>query len=111
MFLFLSALACLLALVFVLVPLLRAAPAARDIRRRLDALDALQGDLPADEWQRRRSALQAELDAAPRSNDHRLTAALVVLLVPVLVVLLTCPVCWQLIPLFQCLVCRFQANS
>ncbi len=87
MFLFLSALACLLALAFVLVPLLRGAPEARAVRARLNALEALKDDLPAEEWSRRRDALQQELDSVPRSNDHRLTAALVVVLVPVLVVL------------------------
>ncbi|MBY6203777.1 c-type cytochrome biogenesis protein CcmI/CycH [Halomonas denitrificans] len=87
MFLFLSALACLVALAFVLVPLLRSAPEARRIRHRLEALDALKEDLPAAEWSRRHDALQRELAAMPRSNDHRLTAALVVVLVPVLVVL------------------------
>lgn len=88
MFLVFSVLACLLALVFVLVPLLRAAPEARGLKRRLAALDELKDDLPHEEWQRRHDALQAELAAAPGSNDHRATAALVVLLVPVLVVLL-----------------------
>ena len=87
MFLFLSALACLIALAFVLVPLLRSAPEARRIRHRLEALDALKDDLPAEEWSRRHDALEKELDSVPRSNDHRVTAALVVVLVPVLVIL------------------------
>ncbi len=87
MFLFLSALACLIALAFVLVPLLRSAPEARRIRHRLEALDALKDDLPAEEWSRRHDALEEELDSVPGSNNHRVTAALVVLLVPVLVIL------------------------
>jgi cytochrome c-type biogenesis protein CcmH len=86
-FLFLSALACLLALAFALVPLFRTSPEARAVQRRLDALDELKGDLPAAEWQRRHDALEAERDAAGGPSRHGVTAVLIVVLVPVLVVL------------------------
>lgn len=87
MFLFLSALACLLALAFALVPLFRSSPEARAVQRRLDALDELKGDLPAAEWQRRHDALEAERNAAGGPSRHGVTAVLIVVLVPVLVVL------------------------
>ena len=87
MFLFLSALACLLALAFALVPLFRTSPEARAVQRRIDALDALKADLPADDYQRRRDALETERDAAGGPSRHGTTAVVVAVLVPVLVVL------------------------
>ncbi|NKI35760.1 hypothetical protein HFP89_11365 [Wenzhouxiangella sp. XN79A] len=87
MFLFLSALACLLALIFALVPLFRSTPEARAVQRRLDALDELRGDLPDDEWQRRREALEAERAQHVGPSRHGVTAVFIAVLLPVLVVL------------------------
>lgn len=87
MFLFLSALACLVALAFALVPLFRSAPEARAVQRRINALDELKGDLPDDEWHRRRAELEAERKQHGGPSRHGVTAALVVVLLPVLVVL------------------------
>jgi len=86
-FLFLSALACLFALAFALVPLFRSSPEARAVQRRIDALDALKADLPDDEWQRRREALETERAQRGGPSRHGVTAVLIVVLLPVLVVL------------------------
>lgn len=62
-FLALAGLAVLAALAFALLPLLIESPERRGIKRRLHALDDLEGDLPEDELDRRRTRLREELSS------------------------------------------------
>jgi cytochrome c-type biogenesis protein CcmH len=63
-FLIAALVAVLLALAFVLVPLLRTSPEIRDIKRRQQALDALAEELEPDDYRQRKQRLQAAIDSA-----------------------------------------------
>ncbi|MDX1626027.1 MAG: hypothetical protein R3323_05895 [Wenzhouxiangellaceae bacterium] len=88
MFVLLTTLAVLAALAFLAVPLLRSPSEAAAIRRRLRALDALEGDLDDAELDARRTKLRAELvEAGGDGRPWPLVAALL-LAVPLAVAIL-----------------------